>query len=104
MSVECIHAPEPNCPGPNCPGPNCPGPNCPGPNLPRTPDDEHNETNTVESNSGETLKGDDRVDVTEEANTIQDMKSHVKKRPIMTVTFPKNVPQIKNIRKTAKIT
>ena len=66
------------------------------------PEDEDNETNTVVSNSGETLKGDDRVDITEGTNSIQDMKSHVKKRPIMTVTFPKNVPQIKNIRKQQK--
>ena len=64
-----------------------------------TPEDEHNETNMVESNNGDNLKGDDREDVIEETNTNHGVKSHVKKRPIMTVTFPKNVPQIKNIKR-----
>ena len=45
------------------------------------------------------VKGDDREDVIEETNTNHGVKSHVKKRPIMTVTFPKNVPQIKNIKR-----
>ena len=56
-------------------------------------------TKPARSNNGDNLKEDDREDEIEETNNIHGVKSHVKKRPIMTVTFPKNMPQIKNIKR-----
>ena len=56
-------------------------------------------TKPARSNNGDNLKEDDREDVIEETNTIHGVKSYFKKRPIMTVTFPKNVPQIEYIKR-----
>ena len=56
-------------------------------------------TKPARSNNGDNLKEDDREDEIEKTNNIHGVKSHVKKRPIMTVTFPKNMPQIKNIKR-----
>ena len=59
----------------------------------------------MESNNGDNLKGDDREDVIEETNTIHGVKSYFKKRPIMTVTFPKKYATNQEHKKeTAQLT
>ena len=64
-----------------------------------TTEDEPIQNNTVEVDSWEkpNTKGNARADSLQETNTIQE--SPLKKRPILTVAFPRNVPTIKDIKR-----
>ena len=62
-------------------------------------------TKPARSNNVDNLKEDDREDEIEETNNIHDVKSHVKKQPIMTVTFPKKYATNQEHKKeTAQLT
>ena len=66
-----------------------------------TTEDERNQNNTAEVDSLEQpdSKGNDSADLLQETNTILDLKSPIKKQPMITIAFPRNVPTIKDIKR-----
>ena len=71
-----------------------------------TPEEEPNLNSTVEASVDSweqpTSSGNDMADTSQETNTILDLKSPHKKRPIISVTFPEHVPLIKNVKRRQK--